>query len=77
MLVLTRKPLEKITIGPDIVVTLLDIQDGRVRLRIEAPPEIVREGRCHVSLGRSQEVAIGPDVVVSLSDLNLGIAICS
>jgi len=37
MLVLTRKPGEKIRIGDDITITLVDIGRSRVKLGIEAP----------------------------------------
>jgi carbon storage regulator len=37
MLVLTRKPGEKLLVGDDITVTLLDIRGRQVRLGIEAP----------------------------------------
>ena len=37
MLVLTRRKGEKIHIGPDIVITVVEIQPGRVRIGIEAP----------------------------------------
>jgi carbon storage regulator len=37
MLVLTRKVGEKIHIGDDIVVTLLEIKGNRIRLGVEAP----------------------------------------
>lgn len=37
MLVLTRKVGEKIRVGDDIVVTLLEIKGNRVRLGVEAP----------------------------------------
>lgn len=37
MLVLTRKCDEKITIGDDIVVSVLDIKGSQVKLGIEAP----------------------------------------
>ena len=40
MLVLTRRLQEKIHIGPDIVITVVDIQPGRVRIGIEAPKSI-------------------------------------
>jgi carbon storage regulator len=39
MLVLTRKPGERIVIARDIVVTLVDIKGGKVRLGIDAPAE--------------------------------------
>jgi carbon storage regulator len=45
MLVLSRKNNERILIGPSIVLTVVRIEGSKVRLGIEAPPdvEIVRE----------------------------------
>ena len=40
MLVLTRKLMEKIFIGDDICVTVVSLEEGRVRLGIEAPREV-------------------------------------
>lgn len=40
MLVLARRTDEKIVIGEGIVVTVLAIQGNKVRLGIEAPPEV-------------------------------------
>jgi carbon storage regulator len=40
MLVLSRKPFERIYIGPDVCITVLDIQPGKVRLGIEAPRDV-------------------------------------
>jgi carbon storage regulator len=40
MLILTRKLGERITIGDDIVITLLDIKGMHVRVGIEAPKHI-------------------------------------
>lgn len=42
MLVLTRKRQQRIFIGPDIVITVVDIERGRgqVRLGITAPPDV-------------------------------------
>ena len=37
MLVLTRKPGEKILIGDDIEVTVLDVRGDGIRIGIEAP----------------------------------------
>ncbi len=41
MLVLTRKVGQQIRIGEEIVVTVVRIQGDKVRLGIDAPPEIV------------------------------------
>ncbi len=40
MLVLSRKPDEKIRIGPDIVISIIAISDGQVRIGIEAPSHL-------------------------------------
>ena len=40
MLVLTRKPMEKLFIGDDICVTVVRIEGGQVRLGIDAPREV-------------------------------------
>jgi carbon storage regulator len=37
MLVLTRKLGERIFIGEDIIITVMDIDRGRIRIGIEAP----------------------------------------
>ncbi|WP_397570614.1 carbon storage regulator [Schlesneria sp. T3-172] len=45
MLVLSRKPSEKIHIGPDITITVVRIGPNTVRLGIDAPREMnVRRG---------------------------------
>lgn len=48
MLVLSRKPGERILIGDDIAVTIVRIGPNTVRIGIEAPPSlnIVREELC-------------------------------
>lgn len=40
MLVLTRREGESVRIGKDIVITITQAKGGRVRIGIEAPPEI-------------------------------------
>lgn len=40
MLVLSRKPSERIQIGDSIVVTVVRVEGSTVRLGIEAPPEV-------------------------------------
>jgi len=40
MLILTRKLGERIAVGDDIVITLLDIKGSQVKLGIEAPRHI-------------------------------------
>jgi len=40
MLVLTRKIGESIIIGENIKITILDHKEGRIRIGIQAPPEM-------------------------------------
>jgi len=40
MLVLSRKLGEKIMIGPDIIITVIDIDRGKIRLGIDAPRDV-------------------------------------
>jgi len=40
MLVLSRKPGERIVIGENITVTILEIRAGAVKLGFHAPPEV-------------------------------------
>jgi carbon storage regulator len=40
MLVISRKLMEKVCIGPDITIQVVSINRGKIRLAIEAPREI-------------------------------------
>jgi carbon storage regulator len=40
MLVLTRKPGQRIRIGDEIEITLLEVSGDRVRLGFSAPPDV-------------------------------------
>jgi len=40
MLVLSRKPGQKIHIGDNITVTIVEVQGNRVRLALEAPNDV-------------------------------------
>ena len=40
MLVLTRKPGEKIHVGSDITITVLEIKGNKIRIGIEAPDDV-------------------------------------
>jgi carbon storage regulator len=45
MLVLSRKPGETIVVGDDIIVTVVAITGNRIKLGIEAPPEVTIKRR--------------------------------
>ena len=40
MLVLTRKPGEKIHVGPEIIVTVLEVVGNKIRIGIDAPQDV-------------------------------------
>ena len=50
MLLLSRKTGERLVIGDDIVVTVMEVRGSRVRISIDAPRE-VRVRRCESSGG--------------------------
>ena len=59
MLVLSRKESEKIKLGSDIVLTIVRVSGDRVRLGIEAPPEmlILREELDPANKDKSDQAA--------------------
>ena len=65
MLVLTRKELESICIGDEIVVTVTEVRGGRVKLAIDAPRH-VRIDRQEIS--ERTPVLCRASVAKSLSD---------
>jgi carbon storage regulator len=41
MLVLSRKPGEKVVIGGNITITVVELKSGRTRIGIEAPADVI------------------------------------
>ena len=57
MLILTRRPTETVVIGDRVTVTVLDIKGGRVRIGVNAPPDvIVNREECHERTRRRQRM---------------------
>ena len=55
MLVLSRKKNERIVIGDNVVITVVDIRGDRVRLGIEAPQEIpIHRSEVHAAIQMEQ-----------------------
>jgi carbon storage regulator len=66
MLVLSRKPGERILIGDNVAVTIVRIGPNTVRLGIDAPRDmnIVREELCHRSESAHSLTSAGNEVQV-------------
>ncbi len=60
MLILTRKSGEKITVGDDVVVKILEIKGSQVKLGIEAPKGIsVHRGEIYERIQKENLLAAG------------------
>jgi carbon storage regulator len=58
MLVLTRRPGESIVIGSDIKLTVVTVGPGRVKIGIEAPPNVrIDREEIHARIQQEQEHA--------------------
>lgn len=56
MLVLTRKTMESIQIGPDIKIVVLRLTDGQVRIGIDAPPTVhIRRSELPIEPGKEDK----------------------
>ena len=71
MLVLSRRPGESITIGDDVVVTIISVTGGQVRLGISAPRnvQILREEVYTVMQEENQAAADGLSHVQQLDEV--------
>lgn len=61
MLVLSRKPGEKVVIGGNITITVVDVNCGRTRIGIEAPADVIilRDELVAVQEGRGLAAGMG------------------
>jgi carbon storage regulator len=61
MLMLSRKKDQRIMIGENIVVTVVDIRGDKVRLGVEAPPEVpVHREEVFDAIKRGEPAVGGP-----------------
>ena len=69
MLVLSRKPGERILIGDDVTITIVRLGPGNVRVGIEAPRElsIVREEIAGLESGNGKAESGGADVAETVA----------
>jgi carbon storage regulator len=73
VLVLTRKLKQSIMIGDDTEVTVLAIDGGKVRLGIEAPPDVpVYRNEIYSAIQREGE-AVRPEDVDPAEDADSGV----
>jgi carbon storage regulator len=72
MLILTRKPGEKIIILPDVTITVLALKGGQVRIGVTAPAEkrIYREEIYDQILDENRKAAEGAAIDSSLDQLS-------
>lgn len=56
MLVLSRKSGEKIHVGPDITITVVQVQGNKARIGIDAPPDV---RICRKEILRAREILCG------------------
>ncbi len=71
MLVLSRKAGERVSIGSEIVVTVLGIQKGKVKLGFLGPPEVPihrEEIRRRIELEQTRHLAVRSLEARALSD---------
>jgi len=55
MLVLSRKKNERIVIGDNVVITVVEVRGDRVRLGIEAPQEVpIHRSEVHAAIRKEQ-----------------------
>lgn len=61
MLALTRRLGERLVIGDDVVVTIVDVKGDNVRLAIQAPKEIkIYRGEIYDAIAAENQQAVAP-----------------
>ena len=68
MLALTRKTVEKIVIGDNVVLTIVDIRGDNVRVAIEAPKQVkIYRGELYEAIAKENIEAAGVPSIDNLS----------
>ena len=70
MLILTRKTNEKIKIGNEITLSIIEIRGEQVKIGVEAPKEVkvFRQEVFNAIQNENRAAAVSPDSIGSLSD---------
>ncbi len=72
MLILSRKPNQKILIGDNIEITLVEIKGEQVKIGINAPSSVkVFREEIYKEIQTENEAALVKDIKLVLPDLNL------
>ena len=73
MLILTRKINEKIKIGNEITLSIIEIKGEQVKIGVEAPKEVkvFRQEVFNAIQNENRAAAVSPDTICSLSNLFL------
>ena len=71
MLILTRKINEKIKIGNEITLSIIEIKGEQVKIGVEAPKEVkvFRQEVFNAIQSENRAAAVSPDTIGSLSNL--------
>jgi carbon storage regulator len=71
MLILTRKTNEKIKIGNEITLSIIEIRGEQVKIGVEAPKEVkvFRQEVFNAIQNENRAAAVSPENIGSLSDL--------
>ena len=70
MLVLTRKPHQKIMIGDNITITIADIQGDSIRIAIDAPKNIkIFRGEVYAAIQAENKSAAIPSDMIDLKSV--------
>ena len=71
MLALTRKQGERIVIGDNVVITIVEIKGDSIRVAIDAPKEIkIYRGELYDSIAAENQQAVNPKISLGIDALD-------